>query len=148
VCVGYKNEAKEFAPEELAAMVLAKMQETADEGYLGKTVKNAVVTVQAHFNDAQRQAIKAAYVVGVACEAEADLPTMTPAPWVAVVHQKLTVPLSTMWPAPGRSNEILGFTSEMGSSSLCSAPRCRDTDLAVYCIRYTKITMQQRFTLF
>jgi hypothetical protein len=126
VCVGYKNEAKEFAPEELAAMVLTKMQETADEGYLGKTVKNAV-TVPAHFNDAQRQAIKAAYVVGVACEAE----------------QKLTVPLSTMWPAPGRSNEILGFTSEMGSSSLCSAPRCRDTDLAV-----TKITMQQRFTLF
>jgi heat shock protein 5 len=60
--VEYKNEAKEFAPEELSAMVLTKMKEIA-EAYLGKTVKNAVVTVPAHFNDAQRQAIKGAGVV-------------------------------------------------------------------------------------
>lgn len=38
-------------------MVLTKMKETA-EGFLGKTVKNAVVTVPAYFNDAQRQATK------------------------------------------------------------------------------------------
>jgi len=60
--VEYKNEAKEFAPEEISAMVLTKMKEIA-EAYLGKTVKNAVVTVPAYFNDAQRQATKDAGVI-------------------------------------------------------------------------------------
>merc|ERR1719230_615528 len=48
---------KEFAPEEISAMILTKMKEVA-EGFLGKKVKNAVVTVPAYFNDAQRQATK------------------------------------------------------------------------------------------
>ena len=38
-------------------MILTKMKETA-EAFLGKTIKNAVVTVPAYFNDAQRQATK------------------------------------------------------------------------------------------
>lgn len=55
--VTYKNETKEFSPEEVSAMVLVKMKEIA-ESYLGKEVKNAVVTVPAYFNDSQRLATK------------------------------------------------------------------------------------------
>jgi len=52
-----KGEKKTFAPEEVSAMILQKMK-TVAENYLGSPVKNAVVTVPAYFNDAQRQATK------------------------------------------------------------------------------------------
>jgi len=60
--VEYKNEEKTFTPEEVSAMVLTKMKETA-EAYLGMEVKDAVVTVPAYFNDSQRQATKDAGVI-------------------------------------------------------------------------------------
>jgi len=55
--VDVKGQTKQFAPEEISAMVLTKMK-TIAEDYIGKEVKNAVVTVPAYFNDAQRQATK------------------------------------------------------------------------------------------
>jgi heat shock protein 5 len=48
---------RQFAPEEVSAMILNKMKEIA-ETFLGKSVQHAVVTVPAYFNDAQRQATK------------------------------------------------------------------------------------------
>merc|ERR1711912_120023 len=55
--VSVNGENKKFAPEEVSAMVLGKMR-TIAEAFLGKDVKNAVVTVPAYFNDSQRQATK------------------------------------------------------------------------------------------
>jgi heat shock protein 1/8 len=58
----YKSELKTFTPEEISSMILVKMKEIA-EAYIGKEVKDAVVTVPAYFNDAQRQATKDAGVI-------------------------------------------------------------------------------------
>ncbi|KAJ9066010.1 Heat shock protein ssb1 [Entomophthora muscae] len=55
--VNYKGEDKEYTPQEISAMVLTKMKEVA-ESKLGKTVKKAVITVPAYFNDSQRQSTK------------------------------------------------------------------------------------------
>uniref|UniRef100_A0A7N2LWB6 Heat shock cognate 70 kDa protein n=1 Tax=Quercus lobata TaxID=97700 RepID=A0A7N2LWB6_QUELO len=61
IVVNYKGRKEQFIAEEMS-MVLSKMRETA-EAYLGTTVKNAVVTVPAYFNDSQRQATKDAGVI-------------------------------------------------------------------------------------
>merc|ERR1711896_117798 len=55
--VQFKGEEKVFAAEEISSMVLTKMKETA-AAFVGKDVKDVVVTVPAYFNDSQRQATK------------------------------------------------------------------------------------------
>src|SRR5437763_1460437 len=55
--VRVKAEGKEYAPPEISAMILQKLKQDA-ESYLGETVSDAVVTVPAYFNNAQREATK------------------------------------------------------------------------------------------
>ncbi|KAF8389244.1 hypothetical protein HHK36_025937 [Tetracentron sinense] len=62
IVVQYKGEEKQFSAEEISSMVLIKMKEIA-EAFLGQTVKSAVITVPAYFNDSQRQATKDAGVI-------------------------------------------------------------------------------------
>ncbi|KAJ1694504.1 hypothetical protein LUZ63_011202 [Rhynchospora breviuscula] len=62
ILVNYQGEETRFAAEEVSAMILTKMKEVA-EAFLGCAIKDAIVTVPAYFNDAQRQATKDAGLI-------------------------------------------------------------------------------------
>merc|ERR1719469_1779401 len=73
--VTVQDKTTKFAPEEISAMILQKMKLTA-ETFLGKEIKNAVVTVPAYFNDAQRQATNdAGAIAGLKLERIINEPT-------------------------------------------------------------------------
>jgi heat shock protein 5 len=73
--VNVKGEKKQFAPEEISAMVLSYMREAA-ESFLGVKIDSAVITVPAYFTDAQRQATKdAGQIAGLKVERLINEPT-------------------------------------------------------------------------
>lgn len=75
VQVTVDGEKKQFAPEEVSAMILQKMKSTA-QNFLDKDIQHAVVTVPAYFNDAQRQATKdAGRIAGLSVERIINEPT-------------------------------------------------------------------------
>ncbi|XP_073128281.1 heat shock cognate 70 kDa protein-like [Henckelia pumila] len=62
IVVTYKGQERQFAAEQISSMVLFKMKEIA-EAFLGSTVKKAVITVPAYFNDSQRRATRDAGII-------------------------------------------------------------------------------------
>lgn len=92
---------KKYAPSQIAAFVLGKMKETA-EAYLGEPVSQAVITVPAYFNDAQRQATKdAGRIAGL--EVLRIINEPTPRPWPMACRRRTAAPSRSMTWAAARS---------------------------------------------
>jgi molecular chaperone DnaK len=75
VLIHIPNEKQDFTPQQISAFIIKKMKETSEQ-YLGTKVENAVITVPAYFNDAQRQATKdAGKIAGLKVERIINEPT-------------------------------------------------------------------------
>jgi molecular chaperone DnaK (HSP70) len=81
--VEWKGAKHRFSPEEISSMVLLEMKRAA-EGALGRTVKKAVITVPAHFNDQQRQATKDAGRIVLTLFVLSTSPPLLPLPTVCM----------------------------------------------------------------
>jgi hypothetical protein len=110
--VEYKGEKKDFKAEEISSMVLGKMKEIA-EAYLGKEVKNAVVTVPAYFNDSQRQATK-------------DAGAISGLNVLRIINEPTAAPLPTVWTRREKKKTFLSLTWEVVRSTFLCLPLKRE----------------------
>ena len=85
---------KKYSPSQISAMILQKMKETAEK-FLGKPVKEAVITVPAYFNDAQRQATK-----------DAETQKLLKKDYEIIVNLQGDAPLTPIWVIKELVNEL------------------------------------------
>jgi molecular chaperone DnaK len=108
-----ESRGKKYSPSQISAFILQKMKETA-EAYLGEKVEQAVITVPAYFNDAQRQATRTpARSPASKCSASSTSRPPPPSPTV-----------STRRPAPRPSRSTTSAAARSTSRSSRSATAC------------------------
>jgi molecular chaperone DnaK len=115
---------KKMAPPQVSAEVLRKMKKTAED-YLGEEVTEAVITVPAYFNDAQRQATKdAGRIAGLEVKRIINEPTAArwPSAWTRAARATARSPCMTWAAAPSTSRSSRSPTSTARSSSKCCRP--------------------------
>ncbi len=103
---------KQYSPSQISAFILQKMKETA-EAYLGQPVSQAVITVPAYFNDAQRQATKtpARSRASKFCASSTS-------------RRRLRSPMGSTRKAPARSRSMTWAAARSTCRSLRSATAC------------------------
>ena len=105
-----KIDARKCSPQEISATILAKMKDTASD-FVGEVVQEAVITVPAYFNDAQRQATKEAGTIAGLHVGSSTSPRLLRSPTGATIRTTGRSPFSTSAAAPSTSRSSRSGTA-------------------------------------